>query len=120
MLLGPSQPFRRFLRPPALPELVNPRRCQNVNTSPQYQYIIRTYQSKRLHATESNCICMPRSLPQSRVTRIIPSYRGTHPADLAARRLAEVNPNQNGQLAILELFTHLIHLAGSIPCAAAR
>jgi hypothetical protein len=34
---------------------------------------------------------MPRTLPQSRVTRIIPSYRGTHPADLAARRLAEVS-----------------------------
>jgi hypothetical protein len=33
---------------------------------------------------------MPRSLPQSRVARVIPSYRGTHPADLAARRLEEV------------------------------
>lgn len=35
---------------------------------------------------------MPRAVPQSRVARIIPSYRGTHPADLAARRLAEVEP----------------------------
>jgi Leucine-rich repeat (LRR) protein len=60
----------------------------------EYKYLAlsRRYERSitRHVSTRIKSIGMPRSLPQSRVTRIIPSYRGTHPADLAARRLAEV------------------------------
>jgi hypothetical protein len=57
---------------------------------------------------------MPRSVPQSRVTRIIPSYRGTHPADLAARRLAEVEAHA------LWYAVRLMRVLGAITCTAAR